>query len=456
MNNDRILSRAVSVGGVMIGGGAPIRLQSMTNTDTMDTEATVQQCLRIVAAGGELVRITAQGVKEAENLRNIKQRLKELGCNVPLIADIHYSPEAALVAAAVVDKVRINPGNYTDRNKGKYTYTDEEYQYAIETIHQRIKPLVEVCKNHGTAIRIGSNHGSLSDRIISKYGDTAMGMTMAVIEFIDIFEQLNFHNIVVSMKASNAIIMVEATRLLVHKMQERGIVYPLHLGVTEAGEGEEGRVKSAIGIGSLLSQGIGDTVRVSLTEAPECEIPVAKKIIHYATIASLTNSIQRANKAINYYSEQQNREDFLIEMSTQCGKYAITKEIEDITITGKFFTPAQCEEMRLTFLQASKLKITKAEFISCPSCGRTQYDIVKVVTQVKERFSHLKGLTIGIMGCIVNGPGEMAGADYGYVGSGAGKVTLFRGKEIVMKDIPESEALNKLEELIAADGCLNI
>lgn len=442
----------VKVGNLSIGAGQPVRLQSMTNTDTMDTDATVEQCIRIIERGGELVRITAQGVREAENLRNIKKGLRERGYGVPLVADIHYSPDAAVVAAGIVDKVRINPGNYTDRNRGKFDYTETEYQDAINLIRERIKPLVEVCKVNGTVIRIGSNHGSLSERIIGRYGDTPMGMVMAVMEFIDVFESLDFQDIVISMKASNTIIMVEATRLLVKMMRERDIIYPLHLGVTEAGEGDEGRVKSAIGIGALLVDGIGDTIRVSLTEAPEREIPVARKIVEYAKGLKENSKCIINGEVLYFYSEESDRESFLIEMATTSGKFAVDRVIKDIKVRGKHFSDEECREMELTFLQASGLKITKAEFISCPSCGRTQYDIVKVVGDVKARFSHLKGLTIGVMGCIVNGPGEMAGADYGYVGSGAGRITLFRGKDIVMKDIPEAEALDRLAELIKQDG----
>jgi (E)-4-hydroxy-3-methylbut-2-enyl-diphosphate synthase len=375
-------THTVQIGDLPLGSDYPVRVQSMTNTDTMDTESTVAQCIRIIEAGGEYVRITAQGVREAEQLAVIKNTLHRRGYRNPLIADIHFNPKAAETAARIVEKVRINPGNYADKklNTPK-TYTDDEYAAELERIHGRILPLLRICKEYGTVIRIGSNHGSLSDRIVNRYGNSPQGMVESAMEFLRIFEAENFRNVVLSMKASNLRVVIDSTRLLAERMAQENLHYPLHLGVTEAGEGEDGRIKSAVGIGTLLMDGIGDTIRVSLTEPPEAEIPAA---------------------------------------------YGI--------------------------LQACRLRISKAEYISCPSCGRTQFDLQTTAARIRERTSHLTGLKIGIMGCIVNGPGEMADADYGYVGAAPGKITLYRRREVVKRNIPEEQAVEELISLMKANG----
>ena len=375
------MSRQIKIGNLTLGGGAPVRVQSMTNTDTMDTKATVEQALRMVERGCELVRITAPDVKAAENLGRIKEELLKRGCNVPLVADIHFNPKAAEVAATLVEKVRVNPGNYTDRNTGKLEFTEQEYADELKRIGDRMSTLIEICKRHHTAMRIGTNHGSLSERIMSRYGNTAEGMAQSAVEFAEVCRQQDYHDLVFSMKASNVKVMVESTRLFVDKMHSMGMDYPIHLGVTEAGDALQGRLKSAAGIGALLLDGIGDTIRVSLTEPPEEEIPVA---------------------------------------------YAI--------------------------LQSVGVRVSEAEYISCPSCGRTQYDIQEALQRIKAATSHLKGVKIGVMGCIVNGPGEMADADYGYVGSGNGKITLYKGKEPVVRNIDQSEAVERLVELIKQSG----
>ena len=385
----------VRVGTIGIGGNNPVRVQSMCTTSTMDTEGCVKQILAIAAAGGELVRLTTQGVREAENMREIRDRVRAAGCNVPLVADVHFNPAAADVAALYCEKVRINPGNYVDpgRTFKKLEYTDEEYQAELQKIEDRLVPFLTICREHKTAVRIGVNHGSLSDRIMSRYGDTPAGIVESCMEFLRVCMKQQFMDVVVSIKASNTVVMVESVRLLVQAMDREGMTFPLHLGVTEAGEGEDGRLKSAVGIGALLIDGIGDTIRVSLSEAPENEIPVA---------------------------------------------YAL--------------------------LQATRVRQTKTEYISCPGCGRTLYDLQDTIHRVKAAIdeeqnrqiaksghSYLTGLKIGIMGCIVNGPGEMADADYGYVGAARGKVSLYRGKECVEKNIPEAEAVEHLLRLIEAD-----
>ncbi|MDR0542107.1 MAG: (E)-4-hydroxy-3-methylbut-2-enyl-diphosphate synthase [Dysgonamonadaceae bacterium] len=371
-------SSVVRIGNVPMGGDYPVRVQSMINTSTIDTEACVEQCIRIARAGGEYVRITAQGVREAENLKNIREGLRRRGYETPLIADIHFNPAAAEVAAQYVEKVRINPGNFVKSiKKDGSDYTDEEFERERLLLHERFVHFLAVCKQHNTAVRIGVNHGSLSERMMSRYGDTPLGMVESCMELLRICREEDFDQIVISLKASHTALMINAVRMLVERMDAEDFHFPLHLGVTEAGEGEDGRIKSAIGIGSLLVDGIGDTIRVSLSEDPEKEIPVA---------------------------------------------FAI--------------------------LQATRARITKTEYISCPGCGRTLFDLQAVIKQVKTATSHLKGLKIAIMGCIVNGPGEMADADYGYVGAGAGKVSLYKGRECVLKNIPEEKAVDELLRLI--------
>ena len=381
----RFPTRVVNIGTVPLGGSNPIRVQSMTNTDTLDTNATVAQAIQMIDAGCEYVRIAVPGIMEAENLRNIKNELHKRGYKTPLIADVHFNPNIAEIAAAIVEKVRINPGNYVDRKKkmldAGYWMLDKNYNHELEEIARRIAPLISICKEHGTAIRIGTNHGSLSDRIMEKFGDTPEGMVESALEFARICRGFDFHEFVLGMKASNVRVMIAANRRLVERMKEEQMNYPIHLGVTEAGSGEDGRIKSAIGIGSLLADGIGDTIRISITEDPEKEIPVA---------------------------------------------YGI--------------------------LQATGVRITKTEFISCPSCARTLFKIQEVLEKVKARTDHLKGLKIAVMGCIVNGPGEMADADYGYVGAGKGKVMLYKRQKLVKKNVDEAVALEELIRLIKDSG----
>ena len=371
----------VSIGGLALGGDNPVRIQSMTNTSTSDTEQTVAQCMRMIDAGCEYIRLATVSVQEAENLRNIKEALRKKGYRTPLIADVHFNPKVAEVAAEIVEKVRINPGNYADKKQSStLDYSDKEYGLEIERIGERLLPLLKICQRNGTAIRIGTNHGSLSDRIVSRYGNSPLGMAMSAMEYVQICNSMGFHNLVLSMKSSDTRTMVQAVRLLVRFLDEKQWYYPLHLGVTEAGNGEYGRIKSAIGIGTLLQDGIGDTIRVSLTESPENEIPFAYDI-----------------------------------------------------------------------LQACELRYNKAEIVACPSCGRTQYKIEDFLEEIKKRTSHLKGVKIAVMGCIVNGPGEMADADYGFIGCGNGKVSLYRGQSPTLQNIPESEAVDKLMELIHHD-----
>ena len=371
----------VRVGGIGIGGENPVRVQTMTNTDTNDISGSVEQIKRCVEAGAEIIRLTTQGVREVDSLKKIKYQLREEGYNIPIVADVHFSAEVAIRAAEVADKVRMNPGNFIKPLKRTdFDYTLEEFEQEKEILRQRFLEFVDVCKIHNTAIRIGVNHGSLGERMMNKYGDTPTGMVESCLEVLRFCREASFDQIVISLKASNTVLMTEAVKLLVEKMDEDGFHFPLHLGVTEAGEGEDGRIKSAIGIGSLLAVGIGDTIRVSLSEDPEEEIPVA---------------------------------------------FAI--------------------------LQATRSRITKTEYISCPSCGRTMFDIKKVIKDVKEKTSHLVGLKIAVMGCIVNGPGEMADADYGYVGAGRGKISLYRGAECIEKNIPQEQAIDKLLEIIEND-----
>ncbi len=616
----------VNIGDIPLGHNFPIRIQSMTTTNTLDTNETVKQSIRMIDAGSDYVRITAPSRKEAENLQNIKKKLNNLGYNTPLIADIHFTPNAALIAARIVEKVRINPGNYADSKRFNYIeYSDLEYQNEIDRIRNRFIPLIKVCKEYGTAMRIGTNHGSLSDRILSRYGDTPLGMVESALEFLRICQDENYHNVVLSMKASNPIVMVQAYRLLVSRMDIENMHYPLHLGVTEAGEGEDGRIKSSVGIGTLLEDGLGDTVRVSLTEEPEYEIPVAKVLVNRylerkkhrkildvknnpinpfkynsfknnqvynlggenvpRVLIDLTkeskineNLIQKLgyqyilesdkweisemgsdyiyigkseinfnipgtlgviqdykfwqrnqnfcfplyNKA-EYLSNQKNNHpklNFLkVEFSDLTGDFIkkikndstivliiFTKNIHGLAelrrlfiklINSKCFVPVvinrmyenlSIEELQLYsstdiggllvdglgngillnmsnscnisdinktsfgILQATRTRITKTEFISCPSCGRTLFDLQEVTARIRSKTQHLKGLKIGIMGCIVNGPGEMADADYGYVGTGIGKISLYKKQEVVNRDVPMQVADEALIELIKDNG----
>ena len=640
----RYKTREVKIGDVPLGGNNPIRIQSMTITDTMNTIATVEQTIRMVDAGCEYVRITAPSINEARNLENIKKELRARGYNVPLIADIHFTPNAAELAVRIVEKVRINPGNYVDKKKfEQFEYTEQEYQEELERIRKRFIPLVKVCKEYGTAMRIGTNHGSLSDRIMNRFGDTPLGMVESALEFVRICEDLNYHSIVLSMKASNPQVMVQAYRLLIQKMEEEGMNYPLHLGVTEAGGGEDGRIKSAVGIGTLLEDGIGDTIRVSLTEDPEYEAPVAISLVNryksranhnpikliaeilidpvnynrretfellgiggsnvpivVADFSTRIISSQKDLKDIGYIYDEStdkwslsdtavdliylgkqnidfnlpenlkliidydkwkileskklrfplfNKTDYLNrdkhsdqinflrikldELDDEVSERImndnklvlvigtknshgmaeqrrlffelINQEIKNPVIIKREYRNVTPEELRLYsstdfgallidglgdgvwltadlkeekeekkylskliqvkeskekfinrtlfgILQATRTRISKTEYIACPSCGRTLFDLQETTEMIRKRTEHLKGVKIAIMGCIVNGPGEMADADYGYVGSGVDKITLYRGKDIVKRGVPSSKAVDELIALINEDG----
>ena len=434
----------------------------MTNTNTLDTKASVAQAIRIIEAGGELVRFTAQGSPEAENLASIKKEIRRAGFNTPLVADIHFNPAVAELAASIVEKVRINPGNYADKRASfkKEDYTDLEYSSELERIHSRILPLINKCREYGTAVRIGVNHGSLSDRIMTRYGNTPFGMAESAMEFIRIFKAENFDRLVLSMKSSNSLIMVEATEKLVQMMQEEGSYYPLHLGVTEAGEGEDGRIRSALGIGNLLAKGIGDTIRVSLSEAPEKELPVAKQIVEFAEELKLKGDLPAAE---NHYRGNpktywvryacNDPEELAIRAAVDASLLCIPRRIDNIKIvnTGSVAQSA-VDSITAGILQAARIKITRNDYISCPTCGRTKFALEDAVAKVKNATSHLKGLKIAIMGCIVNGPGEMADADYGYIGAGDGKVMLYRQRALVYRNIPENEALELLLKMISEDS----
>ena len=612
-NYSRRETSEVNIGATPMGGSNPIRIQSMTNTATQDTEASVAQTKRIVDAGGEYVRLTAQGIKEAENLMNINIGLRQDGYMVPLVADIHFNPKVADVAAQYVEKVRINPGNYVDaaRTFKHLEYTDEEYAQELQKIHDRFVPFLNICKENHTAIRIGVNHGSLSDRIMSRYGDTPEGMVESCMEFLRICVQENFTDVVISIKASNTVVMVKTVRLLAAVMEQEGMRFPLHLGVTEAGDGEDGRIKSALGIGALLADGLGDTIRVSLSEAPEAEIPVARKLVDYivqrhdhpyipgadvpefnylsptrretaavhniggdnlpVVIAARLNGDMDFNPQFmpdyiytgrsipeqlpegmqciidaDVWMEQSNSETkpdnawpafkgdqlpflsscgaslkflFITYMGLNdeaiaCLKYHpevvlvsqsnhpnrlgeqralvhqmmkeglknpvvffehyAENELENLQIKaaadmGALIFDGLCDGILLFnqgetisgkvvdatafgILQAGRVRTSKTEYISCPGCGRTLYDLESTIARIKAATGHLKGLKIGIMGCIVNGPGEMADADYGYVGAGRGKISLYKKKECIEKNIPEEEAVEKLIELIKSNG----
>jgi len=620
-NRKRLPTMEVRIGELTLGGNNPIRLQSMTTTDTMDTDGSVAQSIRMIDAGCELVRLTAPSKNEAENLGVIHSQLAELGYHVPLVADIHFTPNAAEIAAKLIEKVRVNPGNYADKKKfEEIDYTDESYQAELVRIEAKFTPLVLLCKEHGTAMRIGTNHGSLSDRILSRYGDTPEGMVESAMEFIHICEKNDYHELVISMKASNTLVMVQAYRLLVHRMLQNGRCYPLHLGVTEAGDGEDGRIKSAVGIGALLEDGIGDTIRVSLTEEPEFEIPVARKLaekyqdqsiypltidssklahnpfeysrrisreIHniggkhvpvviadmstktelipanfygfgynysvtldrwnlqdlaadYVYIGSnylafevpgtlgvicdftswkahfservgfypqltidqlqelpkdqggfltlhaedeipailadyakltLIVSTKYANKTQvfrRFFSEladklmdipviikvdslESDAEKFQLNVSSDAGSLFIDGYGDGIWITGEQ-PKTFINSTAFGILQATRTRISKTEYISCPSCGRTLFDLQETTAKIRDRTSHLKGIKIGIMGCIVNGPGEMADADYGYVGTGPGKIHLYKEKTVVRKNVAAEEAVDALIDLIKEHG----
>lgn len=601
MNYQRRKTISVNIGNTPLGSDYPIRVQSMTNTSTMDTEGSVAQCRRICDAGADYVRLTAQGVREAHNIGEIRQILRKEGYEVPLVADIHFNPKAAFEAAQVTDKVRINPGNFIDaaRTFKKLTYTDEEYAHEIERIREALVPFIAVCREHHTAVRLGVNHGSLSDRIMSRYGDTPAGMVESAMEFLRVFVAENYLDVVISIKASNTVIMVETVRRLVAAMDAENMHFPLHLGVTEAGDGEDGRIKSAVGIGTLLAEGIGDTIRVSLSEDPEKEIPVARKLVEYITSrtghapiaggerkgfnhiqperrtttsvaeliggkhqpvviasvkpemlkgnmrpdffyaadGSVSNDIDRFIIPAKFYTASDNTSplftigeldalkscpaklkwlevsadtdisqlDFLkndtdtvlvvspANINVTASEQSLLHALSDAGIdtpavirnryddndtewiqvkagadfgtvllngfrdgiwldTPNYNAPDNIVRYEFGILQAARLRMSKTEYISCPGCGRTLYDLQTTIKRVKQATSHLKHLKIGIMGCIVNGPGEMADADYGYVGAAAGKISLYKSKECVEKNIPEDEAIPHLIALIKANG----
>ena len=405
----RIETLPVRVGdSLVIGAGHPVVVQTMCNTHTSDVEATVAQTLELVAAGAQLVRITVPGRQDVPHIAEIKRRLREAGCRVPLVADIHFSSETAIAVAPVVEKVRINPGNF---------HPDHEQARA------QFARFLAVCKEHGTAVRVGLNHGSLGRYITDRYGNTPHAMAMAAMEWLEMCIEADFLNVVVSLKASNTVVMVEAYRELAQRMQERGVVFPMHLGVTEAGGGDSGRIKSCVGIGSLLQEGIGDTIRVSLTEPPVNELPVAQ------------------------YLAEGRKGDVMLDAAIQWGPKLLKREIDEIPASAGL-----SEYLKDEIMQAARRRFYKPEYIACPGCGRTMYDLQTTFEEVQRRTAHLKGLVIAVMGCIVNGPGEMADADWGYVGEGGGKVTIYRKSEPVLRHIPDSEAIDRLLELIEADA----
>ncbi len=531
-NYKRRPTHAVKVGGAVIGGDNPVLVQSMANTDTNDIENSVAQARRIAEAGGELVRFTTQGVREASSLGIIRERMRAHGCDVPVSADVHFNPKAAFEAARTADKVRINPGNFVDaaRTFRKLEFTDDEYAAELKRIEDTLVPFLTLCRENGVAVRLGVNHGSLSDRIMSRYGDTPAGMVESVMEFLEVCRRESFDDVVISIKASNTSVMVETVKLLSKRMEEKGMTFPLHLGVTEAGDAEDGRIKSAVGIGALLAEGIGDTIRVSLSEPPENEIPVALTLREYIALRQnhapiAVPKIVKDGASRNYlgkikgYADRivsmhaDNPEDifFLVDASMpvknpefagplviksrhvnapaeimsyiDCfvaagytNPVVVSLEYADtdidslrikagadfgflllngyasgIEVVNPNFDDATLAELELAILQATRLRMSKTEYIACPSCGRTLFDLQKTLQDVKEATKGMNGLKIGVMGCIVNGPGEMADADYGYVGAGPGRVSIYRGKELIRKNIPAEEALPALIDLIRID-----
>ena len=583
-NYNRRPTQEIKIGNLLMGGNSPVRLQSMTNTDTNDIDASVLQCIRLIKAGAELVRFTTQGLREVESLKKIHHLLNEKNYLAPLVADVHFNPLVAEAAAQCVEKVRINPGNYVKSIKANHSgdYTEKEFNLEYQKLKEQFIRLINICKEHRTAIRIGVNHGSLSERIMNRYGDTPEGLVASCIEFLQICKEENFSDVVVSIKASNTVLMIHAVRKLVKEMEQKGFHYPIHLGVTEAGEGEDGRIKSAVGIGTLLADGIGDTIRVSLSEEPEAEIPVARQLVSYIAereqhekiFAQINPSWSpfeyfcRKTQAVaniggnhlpvvfattqknftispDYYIEGRKiynnagkifsvylpdeipllkkdvsevkflklsypelnsdvlsflkeRKDVVILLFTKHKNGVaeqraffhtlMNKDITTPVIIARNYQENNLESLQIKasvdigmlfvdgfgdgillqnegtisskdinslsfgILQATRVRISKTEYISCPGCGRTLFDLQKVVAEIKAKTSHLKGLKIAVMGCIVNGPGEMADADYGYVGTGKGKVSLYKGKQCLLKNIAEDEAINKLIELIKVNG----
>lgn len=462
---NRRTTTTTTVGGLLIGSEHPVRIQTMANTSTNDIQGSIEQAKSCIEAGAELLRFTTQGMREVESLSQIRTELFKMLQDgsalfnvVPLVADVHFQSDVADAAAQVVEKVRINPGNYIDpaRKFKQIDYTDEEYQAELERLRHRFVQLLHICKEHKTALRIGVNHGSLSDRIMSRYGDTPEGMVESCMEFLRVAVAEDFKDIVLSIKASNTRVMVTTVRLLVWQMQEENMMFPLHLGVTEAGEGEDGRVKSAVGIGALLADGIGDTIRVSLSEAPEKELPVAKALVDYfADEQSIryaeTTQVKREDKTIYFSNADTDWALFQLHAAAECGRLLWDYNCTELVLNNDHFSAEDLIRLSKDILQAARVRMYKTEYISCPGCGRTLFDLEQTIAQVKAATAHLQGLKIGIMGCIVNGPGEMADADYGYVGAGRGKISLYRGKECVLKNIPQEEAVEQLLALIEAD-----
>lgn len=450
------------VGNLEIGSERPVRVQTMANTSTNDIDGSVAQANRCFAAGAELLRYTTQGMREVESLAQIRKAVQEFSSSgvTPLVADVHFQSDVADAAAKVVEKVRINPGNYIDpaRKFKQIDYTDEEYQTELERLRNRFVQLLDICKEHKTALRIGVNHGSLSDRIMSRYGDTPEGMVESCMEFLRVAVAEDFKDIVLSIKASNTRVMVTTVRLLVWQMAEENMAFPLHLGVTEAGEGEDGRVKSAVGIGALLADGIGDTIRVSLSEAPEKELPVAKALVDYfaneqqSIRYAPTTQVKVEGSTVYYSNEDTDWATFQLHAAAECGRLLWDYNCTELILNNEHFAADDLIRLSKDILQAARVRMYKTEYISCPGCGRTLFDLEQTIAEVKAATAHLQGLKIGIMGCIVNGPGEMADADYGYVGAGRGKVSLYKGKECVLKNIPQEQAVEQLLELIKKES----
>ena len=450
------------VGNLEIGSEHPVRIQTMANTSTNDIDGSVAQANRCFAAGAELLRYTTQGMREVESLAQIRKAVQEFSSSgvTPLVADVHFQSDVADAAAKVVEKVRINPGNYIDpaRKFKQIDYTDEEYQTELERLRNRFVQLLDICKEHKTALRIGVNHGSLSDRIMSRYGDTPEGMVESCMEFLRVAVAEDFKDIVLSIKASNTRVMVTTVRLLVWQMAEENMAFPLHLGVTEAGEGEDGRVKSAVGIGALLADGIGDTIRVSLSEAPEKELPVAKALVDYfaneqqSIRYAPTTQVKVEGSTVYYSNEDTDWATFQLHAAAECGRLLWDYNCTELILNNEHFAADDLIRLSKDILQAARVRMYKTEYISCPGCGRTLFDLEQTIAEVKAATAHLQGLKIGIMGCIVNGPGEMADADYGYVGAGRGKVSLYKGKECVLKNIPQEQAVEQLLELIKKES----
>ena len=452
------------VGNLQIGSDYPIRLQTMANVSTNDIHSAVSQAIRCAQTGAELFRFTTQGEREVANVGLIREQLRAAGCMMPLVADVHFRADVADKAAAIVEKVRINPGNYIDpaRKFVHIDYTDEEYQTELQRLRERFTSLLDICKAHHTALRLGVNHGSLSDRIMSRYGDTPEGMVESCMEFLRVAAEQSFTDIVLSVKSSNTRVMVETVRLLVKQMEKEGMAFPIHLGVTEAGEGEDGRIRSAVGIGALLADGIGDTVRVSLSEEPEKELPVAKALVDYFyaqdSIRYRIDDVQLTidNGTAAYHSKQTNWELFVLQASAECGRLLWKNESvasEHLHLDNPHFPEDKLRQLEKDILQAAGVIRYKTEFVSCPGCGRTLFDLQRTVAEIKDAMQNtpFKPLKIAVMGCIVNGPGEMADADYGYVGAARGKVSLYRNKQCIEQNIPAEEALKKLVALIKSD-----